>query len=273
MKYLLFFLLLLAITIVIPLSILYLIEKKKEIKIKVWKKTLVTIFSSLVMIFFIICAYLGIFYRSTSDAFEALKSDELVNVSETSDYYFFDNKDNTSKAIIFYPGGKVEESAYAPLMHEISSNGIDVYIIKMPFHFALLGINKAEKALNNTNYQDIYLMGHSLGGASISMYLTKSNRNFKGIIYLASYPCKKIDKDISSLSIYGSNDGVLNKNSYNKGKDLLPKTNYEFIIEGGNHAYFGNYGEQRKDGVASITRKHQQEITTNTILKFIEGTI
>ncbi len=42
-------------------------------------------------------------------------------------------------------------------------------------------------------------------------------------------------------------------------------------IVGGNHAYFGNYGEQEGDGVASISREAQQEIAIGEIVLFVEA--
>ena len=273
LKYAFLIILLIVISIGIPLFILFQIERVRKNKFKIWMKTIITFFSSILLMITFICTYLGVFYRADSIAYDALKSDEIVQVYDEKDYYLFDNKENNSKAIIFYPGGKVEEAAYAPLMHNIAKEGIDVYIIKMPFHFALFGINKANKVFDNTNYDEVYLMGHSLGGTSISNYLSNSSYSFNGIIYLASYPTKKIPDTMSSLSIYGTNDYVLNKEEYSKSKELLPPNHYEYVIEGGNHANFGNYGNQKKDGSSTITREYQQELTKNEIIKYIMGTM
>ena len=273
MKYAFLILLLIVISIGIPIIILFQIERVRKNKFKIWIKIIITSLSSILLMITFICTYLGVFYSADSIAYDAFKIDEIVQVYDEKDYYLFDNKENDSKAIIFYPGGKVEEAAYAPLMHNIAKEGIDVYIIKMPFHFALFGINKANNVFDNTNYEEIYLMGHSLGGTSISNYLSNSSYSFKGIIYLASYPTKKIPGSMSSLSIYGTNDSVLNKKEYLKSKELLPTNHYEFIIEGGNHANFGNYGDQKKDGSSTITREYQQELTKNEIIKYIMGTM
>ena len=40
----------------------------------------------------------------------------------------------------------------------------------------------------------------------------------------------------------------------------------ELIITGGNHAYFGYYGEQSKDGISLITRDQQIEETITYII-------
>lgn len=46
------------------------------------------------------------------------------------------------------------------------------------------------------------------------------------------------------ISLYGSEDGVLNREKYLDYRGNLPKSTEEIIIEGGNHAGFGSYGLQ-----------------------------
>ena len=41
--------------------------------------------------------------------------------------------------------------------------------------------------------------------------------------------------------------------------------------EGGNHAQFGYYGEQRGDGIATITHEQQLEATTSAIASFLSN--
>ena len=45
-----------------------------------------------------------------------------------------------------------------------------------------------------------------------------------------------------------------------------------FVIEGGNHAQFGNYGPQEGDGTAGITAEEQQDETVRLILEWMERT-
>ena len=41
------------------------------------------------------------------------------------------------------------------------------------------------------------------------------------------------------------------------------------MIEGGNHAQFGDYGLQKGDGQAGISREEQQEITARLIEEMV----
>jgi hypothetical protein len=43
------------------------------------------------------------------------------------------------------------------------------------------------------------------------------------------------------------------------------------VINGGNHAQFGNYGPQKGDGTATVSREEQQAETARLILDFIKS--
>lgn len=166
--------------------------------------------------------------------------------------------------LIFYPGGKVEDSAYIPLMAQLSEEGITCVLVHMPFHLAVFGINRADSVYGLVpEINNWYLSGHSLGGAMASSYTGKQEEALKGLILLAAYPVN--DTELHTLSIYGSNDQVLNQ-------EKLSLVANKVEIAGGNHAYYGNYGEQKGDGIATITREEQQKVTVELIMKFIKDT-
>ena len=85
---------------------------------------------------------------------------------------------------------------------------------------------------------------------------------------LASYPTQEIYKP--ALSVYGSEDKILNMEKYNEAKPLL-KNLTEIIILGGNHAQFGNYGNETGDGIANISSKAQQKQCDLKIIEFINN--
>ena len=61
--------------------------------------------------------------------------------------------------------------------------------------------------------------------------------------------------NLNVLSIYGSEDGVLSFDKYKESIVNLPLGFVEQVIEGGNHAQFGDYGAQKGDNKASISEK------------------
>lgn len=81
-------------------------------------------------------------------------------------------------------------------------------------------------------------------------------------------PIKTGDEDLQVRG-YGSNDEVLNIDKYKQYYSNLPQTVIEKVIEGGCHSYFGEYGQQQGDGIATITAQEQQELTSQLILDMI----
>lgn len=217
--------------------------------------------------------YVKDYYHSESTAKNFLKSNNIVTVTEEKNFISFTNKKKTSEnAFIFYPGAKVESTAYAPLLYRLAENGIDCFLVKMPFHLAVLSPNKANTVFKDykNKYTNWYIGGHSLGGAMAASYTSKNVSQLKGLILLGAYSTKDLSNtDLFTLSIYGSNDRVLNHEKYKTYKKNLPPSFSELVLEGGNHAYYGNYGEQKGDGKADLTRKEQQEKTCDAIIKWI----
>ena len=169
--------------------------------------------------------------------------------------------------MIFYPEAKVEYTSYLPLLSKLADNGVDSFIVEMPFNIAFLGKNSADNIIDNYNYSHYFIAGHSLGGVVASEYVNSTNR-CDGLILLELYPTKEISKPV--LSIYGSNDEVLNMEKYNESKDLM-KNLTEIIIKGANYAQVGNYGNQSCDGIAEISSDQQQSEIVKEIVKFIKN--
>lgn len=267
MKYILFPILAILIVIAAPTVTVLLINRKH--RIKNWLKVVIIASSSLAIIISSTLIYLSIHYKALDETKAYLESDEVISVNNDKSWYHFDNVLGDENAVIFYGGAKVDVEAYSPLCNEVAHMGIDVYLMKLPFAFPLLDVNAANKLAELNKHPNLYMMGHSLGGMSASLYLSKTNYSYKGIILLASYSTSKLDDSLKCLSIYGSNDLIINKEDYEKNKTNLPKNYKEIIIEGGNHSGFGDYGLQRKDGIPSITNKEQIAITKNNIYNLI----
>ena len=259
-----------AIVLAVSISVLIVLLINKKHKMKGWLKGIIIPISSIVLIISFILVYFAINYKATDKAKSYLKGDEVINLNINQHWYYFDNKENDDTAIIFYGGAKVDPVAYSSLCNEIAHSGIDVYLIKMPLYFPLFNMNGADQVASLNKHNNLYMMGHSLGGTTAALYLSKTKyTSYRGIIFLASYPNKKLDDSYKCLSIYGSSDYVLNKEEYNKNISNFPINYKEVIIEGGNHSNFGDYGHQRGDGEATISNEEQIRITKNEIVDFI----
>ena len=212
-------------------------------------------------------AYTGIYYRADALAIAALESDGQVAVSQTSYGWYFDGPSD-DHALVFYPGAKVEETAYAPFLHALAARGIDVCLVKMPFRLAVLGMNSAESVIKQHDYAHWYIGGHSMGGAAAAIYAANHGGQIEGLILCAAYPTKTLPADMKVVSLYGSEDHVIDLSNIEKGRSLVASSCYvEYVINGGNHAQFGNYGAQRGDGQASLSAQDQQTEAINVIVK------
>ena len=212
--------------------------------------------------------YISDYYHADETALEALQSDQDVTISRADYGWYFDGP-GKENALVFYPGGKVEESAYAPLLHALAKEGTDVCLVKMPLRLAFFGIGSAEKAMAQYDYGRWYIGGHSLGGVCASFYAEKHADSLEGLILLASYSTKKQDAKLDTLLIYGSNDGVLNMEQYRANFINVSENAMEKIIEGGNHCQFGSYGFQSGDGMAEIDASEQIKQTAADITAFV----
>ncbi len=215
--------------------------------------------------------YVNDYYHTDENVQEYLQKKDSVSVTEMSDGLYLDGPGDNA-AMIFYPGAKVEYTAYLPLLSDLAEQGIDCFLIKMPCNLAFFGQNKAKKIMDSYEYDYWYLSGHSLGGAMAASYASGHLESLNGLVLLAAYPTKSLKSDsFSVLSLYGSEDGVLNMEKMEEGKAYMPVDYAEVCIEGGNHAQFGNYGEQKGDHAADISREEQQAQTVEAILKMMEA--
>lgn len=215
--------------------------------------------------------YVNDYYHSEPFVEEYLQGTENVAVSEFEDGVFLDGEGEDT-AMIFYPGAKVEYTAYLPLFTELAEDGIDCFLVEMPCNLAILGMNKAAGIMESYEYENWYLAGHSLGGAMAANYAAQNYQALDGLVLLAAYPTK--DLDVSAfevLSIYGSADTVLNMEKLEEGREYMPEAYTEVCIEGGNHAQFGAYGHQESDGIASISAIEQQRETVEAILEVVKN--
>lgn len=200
-----------------------------------------------------------------------MQKKDSVSILEVPDGLYLDGPGDDA-AMIFYPGAKVEYTAYLPLLSDLAERGIDCFLIKMPCNLAFFGQNKAKKIMDSYEYDHWYLSGHSLGGAMAASYASGHLESLNGLVFLAAYPTKSLKSDsFSVLSIYGSEDGVLNMEKVEEGNSFMPADYAEICIEGGNHAQFGNYGEQKGDHAADISREEQQAQTVEAILNMMES--
>ncbi len=239
------------------------------------KRSLFIVIVSVVIVLSLLlgaCAiYLGDYYRADEEAIEAFAPMSKVKFRELSDGSFVFEPDEIEAGFIFYPGGKVENDAYKPLMAALESKGIFCVLVEMPFNLAVFDINAADGIIERyPQVEDWYIGGHSLGGAMAATYLGNHTDDFEGLVLLGAYSTVDLSKtDLTVLSIFGSEDKVMDREAYSDNRSNLPSDAIEAEINGGCHAYFGMYGHQSGDGEPSVTNEKQINITANAIFEII----
>lgn len=179
----------------------------------------------------------------------------------------YGDPERSDVVVLFYPGGKVDPNAYSPILEGICDDGIPVIVAKMPLNLAILDGNIASRIVKDyPNVRHWFLAGHSLGGVMASSWSSKHTDIVNGVILLASYTTKSLPMPV--LSVYGSNDGVLNLKKYHKGMERISNLE-EHVIEGGNHCQFGDYGFQKGDNEATVSRQEQTSLTVDLVVAFI----
>ena len=208
--------------------------------------------------------YTGIYYRAGSEAAAVMKQqEERGSVEVSGALTILRPEEPNGTGFIFYPGGKVEHTAYLPLLQKLQQRGITCVLVEMPFRLAVFDPARAELATERLmEVETWYIGGHSLGGAMACSYAVERPEQFAGVVLLGAY--RYGDWPVAdTLILYGSEDMVLDRTK-------LTEEDAPIVLQGGNHAGFGDYGPQKGDGVATITAQEQQDQRVEAIVKFME---
>jgi hypothetical protein len=211
-------------------------------------------------------------YPAKAVALSALESTEGVSITQDK-RITFTPAEEVETGLIFYPGGLVEPTAYAPVLHHIAEEGVLVIIVPMPLNLAIFNPGAANSVIDE--YPDIstwILAGHSLGGAAAAIYAENNPEKIDALALWDSYPpgsADLSDNSLSAISIFGTTNDFPNTENFDAQRYLLPEDTLFVAIEGANHAQFGDYGPQKGDVVASISLAEQHQQVAKIMLDFI----
>lgn len=237
------------------------------------RRILVCFAAVLMLAVFACLLYVRDFYPADEAAWETLLVPAAsVTVADPGGRLVF-LPERPAAGLIFYPGGKVQAEAYAPLMEACAERGILCVLMRMPGNLAVLDSNAADGiAAEYPAVTEWYLGGHSLGGAMAANYAAKHAEDYAGLVLLAAYSTADLSgSGLRVLSVVGTEDGVLNREEYERCRENLPADARELVIDGGCHAYFGCYGAQRGDGVPTIGNLEQIERSADAIAALVLG--
>lgn len=200
------------------------------------------------------------YYTAYPEALAVL--DEAGVVDEGEDIALYAEDGSTDRAIVFYPGAKVQAEAYLPILDKIRDRGITCFLVRMPLNMAIFDMDAAASIMDaHPEIRSWYIAGHSMGGGMASAFAAANPGRVEGLILMGAYIYGDYDPS-NALTIYGS----LNQSV----EDALDYTENVVEIDGGNHAQFGNYGPQDGDAPATISAESQQGQAVDAIVAFVE---
>ena len=205
------------------------------------------------------------------EAIAGLRSDDHVTVHVDDFIVFQPTRKRITTAFVFYPGGRVDYRSYAAPLHKIAAEGYLVILLPVRLNLALFDASAAERAIPAfPEIRHWVVGGHSLGGVAAAQY-AGTKANLDGLVFWASYPANGSlrDSNIKVLSVYGTLD-ISSTTRFDESHLNLPDSTEYVVIEGGNHAQFGDYGFQPGDNEATITRQEQQKQIVDATVKFLK---
>lgn len=209
------------------------------------------------------------------EALSALESDSKVSVT-VDKYITFKPADmEPTTGFIFYPGGRVDYRSYAVPLRAIAEQGYLVVLVPVRLNLAFFDINAGDSVFSlHPEIQHWATGGHSLGGVASALFAKNHLNEIQGLVFWASYPADESlnNSDLKMLSIYGTND-MAGMAIFDEKKPMLTADAEYVVIDGGNHAQFGNYGAQPGDNAATITSEEQQTQIVKATSEFLQELI
>ena len=210
-------------------------------------------------------------YQAGATAEAGPRSDLTVTETPTAVTMSPDGAKPT-KGLVFYPGARVDARAYQDILAPVVGAGYRVVILKEPLGLSLLDGNQARGAIaDNPDITTWAVGGHSLGGVSASSFAL-NNTDVTGLVLYASYPVESLRErtGLSVLSVSGTKDGLSTPAKIQASRDLLPVDTEFIAVQGGVHAFFGDYGSQPGDGEPGIGRAAAQQQISGATAGFLQ---
>lgn len=218
-------------------------------------------------------------YAATPVAVAAMRSAGGIQVSDRLGWYEMKkvSKDAKGKKVqpttglVFLPGAKVDPRAYAKILRPIAEAGYLVAVVKPAYGLALPNNTTPDLVIeNHSEVRHWAVGGHSLGGAAASSYA--DTHPVTGLLLYASIPAGELVRnDLITTSISGSADALISPGDVAESKPKLPEATRYVVIDGGTHAYFGDYGDQSRDGAPAISREDAQAQIQQATLEFMNS--
>lgn len=173
--------------------------------------------------------------------------------------------------LVFVPGAKVDPYAYLDKLSGIAANGTTVVITKPTLNIAFADVRPLDAFTADAPGIDAWFVGgHSLGGVKACQYA--ADNEVAGLVLFGSYCANDLSgTDIPVLSFVASNDGLSTPQKIEDAAGLLPADTVTVVLDGANHADFGDYGVQPGDGESVVDDADVRQVITDTFQDWIDS--
>ena len=208
-------------------------------------------------------------FAATPSAIAAMSGTSGVRVTDAATTITLaPESGSATRGLVFQPGARVDPRAYVPMLTEVSRSGVLVVIVKQPFDIGFLAIDAPAAAIEAHPEVTAWAVGgHSLGGVAASSYAGSHLDTVRGLVLWASYPPASLAQSgLRVASVSGSADALATPADIEASRVDLPGDTAYTVVEGGVHAFFGDYGEQPGDGTPGVSREEaQRQIVAATV--------
>ncbi len=202
-------------------------------------------------------------FGASVEAVEAMSGTAQVQVTSSSTRITLTPTGVAPRSgLVFQPGARVDPRAYVPLLTRVAEAGSLVVVVKQPLDIGFTAVDAPGAVLaDHPEVRRWAVGGHSLGGVVAASYAGDHPDQVSGLLLWASYPLDPLaDRtDLAVTSVSGTRDGLATPEDITASLDDLPPDTAVVTVEGGVHAFFGDYGVQPGDGTPTVDRATAQE--------------
>lgn len=226
----------------------------------------------------VFCLWSLIAFRASSTARAAEASDAAVRVTRADGARRFTPSSPASSEVglLFFPGGMVDPTAYAPLARAAAAAGFEAVVLELPRRGAFGGADapelydRADALMRDSAAPARWIVaGHSRGAVVATQLAGSRPAGLAGVVLIGTTHPR--DVDLSGLGlpitkVVGTRDGLARPASVEANRHLLPAGTRWVSIEGANHSQFGWYGFQPGDRFATIAASEQRALMIAAVL-------
>ena len=245
---------------------------------RVLRRTVVSIAVVLVLLTVAFLFYANLVMRGERDKAIDVWTDSDVQVTSTDHSIVLSPTGRPSgNGLVFIPGAKVDPYAYMyKLSGIVSQSGVTVVITKPTLNLAFF--DQRPLSTFTEDAPDVvrwFVGGHSLGGVRACQLAGSPDAGpptISGLVLFGSYCANDLsDTQLRVLSLSGSEDGLSTPAKIEATKDLLPAGTTFTVIEGADHASFGDYGFQPGDNPATKSSADVRDEITQALFALISA--